>query len=87
MSQMLDDPRTLDDTKLIELGRHTSEREVAANGAIKSRDMKGGDGERQLTEDDKHFVPSPRDGGKGRTGRDKFGNTSGFKKGRRGRKG
>ena len=49
--------------------------------------MKGGDGERQLTEDDKHFVPSPRDGGKGRTGRDKFGNKSGFKKGRRGRKG
>ena len=60
---MLDDPRTLDDTKLIELGRHTSEREVAANGAIKSRDMKGGDGERQLTEDDKHFVPSPHDVG------------------------
>jgi hypothetical protein len=49
--------------------------------------MKGGDGERQLTEDDKHFVPRPRDGGKGRTGRDKFGNKSGFKKGRRGRKG
>ena len=87
MSQMLDDPRTLDDTKLIELGRHTSEGEVAADGAIKSRDMKGGDGARQLTEDDKHFVPCPHDGGKGRTGRDKFGNKSGFKKGRRGRKG
>ena len=89
--QMLDDPRTLDDTKLLELGRHASEREVAADhaekdlrtflvlqllkeknlgdeldgtvtgimpngtifvsidrylvdGAIKSRDMKGGDG-------------------------------------------
>ena len=88
---MLDDPRTLDDTKLLELGRHASEREVAADhaekdlrtflvlqllkeknlgdeldgtvtgimpngtifvsidrylvdGAIKSRDMKGGDG-------------------------------------------
>ena len=200
--QMLDDPRTLDDTKLLELGRHASEREVAADhaekdlrtflvlqllkekhlgdeldgtvtgimpngtifvsidrylvdGAIKSRDMKGGDGRidrwitdersgrlvaaksgasiglgdrirvriamidlrgrqldldivkfgkaaidielelptsgdagaRRLTEDDKHFVPRPRDGGKGRTGRDKFGNKSGFKKGRRGRKG
>ena len=60
---MLDDPRTLDDTKLIELGRHTSEGEVAADGAIKSRDMKGGDGERQLTEDDKHFVPRPHDVG------------------------
>ena len=63
MSLMLDDPRTLDDTKLIELGRHTSEGEVAADGAIKSRDMKGGDGARQLTEDDKHFVPCPRDTG------------------------
>ena len=41
---MLDDPRKLDDTKLIDLGRHTSEGEVAADGAIKSRDMKGGDG-------------------------------------------
>ena len=60
---MLDDPRTLDDTKLIELGRHTSEGEVAADGAIKSRDMKGGDGARQLTEDDKHFVPCPHDVG------------------------
>ena len=60
---MLDDPRTLDDTKLIELGRYTSEGEVAADGAIKSRDMKGGDGERQLTEDDKHFVPCPHDVG------------------------
>ena len=60
---MLDDPRTLDDTKLFELGRHTSEGEVAADGAIKSRDMKGGDGARQLTEDDKHFVPCPHDVG------------------------
>jgi hypothetical protein len=25
--------------------------------------MKGGDGERQLTEDDKHFVPCPHDVG------------------------
>ena len=33
------------------------------DGAIKSRDMKGGDGERQLTEDDKHFVPCPHDVG------------------------
>ena len=57
------------------------------DGAIKSRDMKGDAGARRLTEDDKHFVPRPRDGGKGRTGRDKFGNKSGFKKGRRGRKG
>ncbi len=200
--QLLDDPRTLDDTNLLELGRHASEREVAADGAekdlrtflvlqllkekhlgdeldgtvtglmpngtvfvsidrylvdgaIKSRDMKGGDGRsdrwvtdersgrlvaaksgasiglgdrirvriamidlrgrqldldivkfgkaaidvelelptsgdsgaRRLSEEGKHFVPRPRDGGKGRTGRDKFGNKSGFKKGRRGRKG
>ena len=35
-----------------------------------------------------YFEPRPRDGGKkGRTGRDKFGHKSGFKQGRRGRKG
>jgi hypothetical protein len=35
-----------------------------------------------------YFEPRPREGGKtGRTGRDKFGHKSGFKQGRRGRKG
>ncbi len=200
--QLSEDPRVLDETQLIEIGRHASEREVASenaekdlrtflvlqllhekhlgdefdgtvtglmpngtifvsidrylvDGAIKSRDMKGGDGRtdrwsadprsgrliasrsgasiglgdrikvriaiidlraRQLEleivklgraaievvgelptagdsgaqrigEESKHFVPRPRDGGTGRTGRDKFGHKPGFKKGRRGRKG
>jgi ribonuclease R len=196
------DPRVVDEAKLIDLGRHASEREVAADhaekdlrtflvlqllhekhlgdsfegtvtglmpngtvfvsidrylvdGAIPSRDMKGGDGRldrwnrdqrsgrlvasrsgasiglgdrltvritsvdlrgRQLnlevakfgrpailieselpTSGDagsrlvggerKYFEPRPRDGGTGNTGRDKFGHKSGFKQGRRGRKG
>ena len=200
---LADDPRVLDEAQLIELGRHASEREVAAesaekdlrtflvlqllhekhlgdeldgtvtgimpngtifvsidrylvDGAIKSRDMRGGDGRtdrwthdprsgrliasrsgasvglgdrirvriamidlrgRQLDleivkfgraaievvgelpssgdagarrvndGDGRHFDPRPRDGGTGKTGRDKFGHKPGFKKGRRGRKG
>jgi ribonuclease R len=198
-----EDPRVLDEAELIDLGRHASEREVAADGAekdlrtflvlqllhekhlgdeldgtvtgvmpngtifvsidrylvdgaVKSRDMKGGDGRtdrwatdprsgrliasrsgasvgigdrirvriamidlrgrqldldivkfgraaievigelpasgdagaRRLNEGEgRHFEPRPRDGRKGKTGRDKFGHKSGFKKGRRGRKG
>ena len=201
--QLADDPRVLDESRLIELGRHASDREVAADaaekdlrtflvlqllhekhlgeefdgtvtgimpngtvfvsidrylvdGAIPSRDMKGGDGRadrfnrdprsgrlvaqrsgasiglgdrikvriatvdlrgRQLnleiarfgraaieveaelpTSGDagarlvggqrEYFEPRPREGGKtGRTGRDRFGHKSGFKQGRRGRKG
>ena len=201
--QLSEDPRVLTEAQLIELGHHTSDREVAAeaaekdlrtflvlqllhekhlgdefdgtvtgimpngtvfvsidrylvDGAIPSRDMKGGDGRidrwtrdqrsgrliagrsgasiglgdrivaritsvdlrgRQLNleiarfgraaitlESDlpesgdsgaqfvggkrEYFEPRPREGGKkGRTGRDKFGHKSGFKQGRRGRKG
>ncbi len=201
--QLAEDPRVLDEAQLLELGRHASEREVAADaaekdlrtflvlqllhekhlgdefdgtvtgimpngtvfvsidrylvdGAIPSRDMKGGDGRldrwnrdqrsgrliasrsgasiglgdrikvriatvdlrgRQLNLEiakfgraaieveselpssgdagarmvggsREYFEPRPREGGKtGRTGRDKFGHKSGFKQGRRGRKG
>ncbi len=198
--QLNDDPRVRDETKLIELGRHASEREVAADhaekdlrtflvlqllhekhmgdefdgtvtgimpngnifvsidrylvdGAVKSRDMKGGDGRidrwtteprsgrmfasrsgasvglgdrikvriatidlrgrqleleitkfgraaievagelptsgdagaRRVGEGGGYFEPRPRDGKPGKTGRDKLGHKSGFKKGRRGR--
>jgi ribonuclease R len=198
-----EDPRVLDEAELIDLGHHTSDREVAADaaekdlrtflvlqllhekhlgdeldgtvtgvmpngtifvsidrylvdGAVKSRDMKGGDGRidrwtsdprsgrliasrsgasigigdrirvriavidlrgrqldleivkfgraaieiegelpssgdagaRRVNEGEgRHFEPRPRDGRKGKTGRDKFGHKPGFKKGRRGRKG
>ncbi|MFM7052394.1 MAG: ribonuclease R family protein, partial [Planctomycetota bacterium] len=197
-----EDPRVLDEARLLELGRHCTDREIAAesaekdlrtflvlqllnekhlgdeldgtvtgimpngtvfvsidrylvDGAVPSRDMKGGDGRldrwqqdkrsgrlvasrsgasvglgdrirvriatvdlrgrqlnleivkfgrpaievegelpasgdagaRRLSGDDRYFEPRPRDGGKGRTGRDKFGHKPGFKKGRRGRKG
>ena len=201
--QLADDPRVRDEAQLIDLGRHASDREVAADaaekdlrtflvlqllhekhlgeefdgtvtgimpngtvfvsidrylvdGAIPSRDMKGGDGRldrfnrdprsgrlvaqrsgasiglgdrikvrvtsvdlrgRQLNLEiskfgraaieveselpasgdagarlvggqREYFEPRPREGGKkGRTGRDKFGHKSGFKQGRRGRKG
>jgi ribonuclease R len=201
--QLSEDPRVLGEAQLIELGRHASDREVAAeaaekdlrtflvlqllhekhlgdefdgtvtgimpngtvfvsidrylvDGAVPSRDMKGGDGRldrwtrdprsgrliaqrsgasiglgdrivaritsidlrgRQLNLEiarfgrpaitveaelpasgdagaqfvggkREYFEPRPRDGGKkGRTGRDKFGHKSGFKQGRRGRKG
>ena len=34
-----------------------------------------------------YYEPRPRDGKKGRAGRDKFGHKAGFKQGRRGRKG
>lgn len=199
--QLAEDGRVLDETRLIELGRHASDREVAAenaekdlrtylvlkllhekhlgdefdgtvtgimpngtvfvsidrylvDGAIPSRDLKGGDGRvdrwtrdqrsgrlvasrsgasiglgdrvkvriatidlrgRQLNlevskfgrpaievegdlaqagdgggrrvGDALPFEPRPRDGRKGKTGRDRFGHKAGFKKGRRGRKG
>ncbi|MEY3026351.1 MAG: Ribonuclease [Planctomycetota bacterium] len=201
--QLADDHRVFDETKLIEIGNHSSDREVAAeaaekdlrtflvlqllhekhlgdefdgtvtgimpngtvfvsidrylvDGAIPSRDMKGGDGRidrwtrdqrsgrliasrsgasiglgdrikvritsvdlrgRQLNLEiakfgrpaiavdgelpesgdsgaqfvggkREYFEPRPREGGKkGRTGRDKFGHKSGYKQGRRGRKG
>jgi ribonuclease R len=201
--QLGEDPRVIDEARLIEVGHHSSDREVAAenaekdlrtflvlqllhekhlgdefdgtvtgimpngtvfvsidrylvDGAIPSRDMKGGDGRidrwtrdqrsgrllagrsgasiglgdrirvrissidlrgrqlsleivkfgraaielegelarsgdagaRRVNEDEgRHFEPRPRDGRKGKTGRDKFGHKPGFKKGRRGRKG
>lgn len=200
--QLSEDPRVLGEAELIELGHHTSDREVAAeaaekdlrtflvlqllhekhlgdefdgtvtgimpngtvfvsidrylvDGAIPSRDMKGGDGRidrwnrdqrsgrliasrsgasiglgdrivaritsidlrgRQLNLEiarfgrpaivvegeldasgdsgaqmvggkREYYEPRPRDGKKGRAGRDKFGHKAGFKQGRRGRKG
>ena len=47
----------------------------------------GDAGSRLVGGERKYFEPRPRDGGTGNTGRDKFGHKSGFKQGRRGRKG
>jgi hypothetical protein len=66
--------------EIVKLGR-------AAIEVVGELPTAGDSGAQRIGEESKHFVPRPRDGGTGRTGRDKFGHKPGFKKGRRGRKG
>ena len=47
--------------------------------------VSGDAGARRVGEGGGYFEPRPRDGKPGKTGRDKLGHKSGFKKGRRGR--
>ena len=69
------------DLEIVKFGRAAIEiaGELAASGDAGARRLNEGEG--------RHFEPRPRDGRKGKTGRDKFGHKPGFKKGRRGRKG
>ena len=69
------------DLEIVKFGRAAIEieGELPSSGDAGARRVNEGEG--------RHFEPRPRDGRKGKTGRDKFGHKPGFKKGRRGRKG